>query len=613
MTWKKHYILKSFSIWRRRNETNMSKWLCTVCGYMYDEYTGEPATGTKPGTRFADLPSDWLCPVCGAPKDAFTRIPDSDEHVGAATTVSEVIISELEHWGVSLVFGLPGTSSLGIIDAIRKNGALRFIVVRHEETAAMAASAYYKLTGKIAACVTIAGPGATNLATGLYDAKEDHAAVLSLNGQVKTQYTGPGGFQEIDQDAFFRPVTVFNNTIYEKKMTLKLLTSALKHALVYRGVAQLSVPNDIQKEPLDPHSCIREAEPPYFNILPEDDAFRRAADTINRAKKPVILAGWGSRDVPEMILGISRRIQAPILTTFRAKGIIPDDNPWLLGILGTIGSAHSRAVVRDCDLLITLGVGFSKMTGVPTDKPLVQVDFDPVKLGKNPSSVSLFGNCNLVLPELFPLLQEKEPGTVLADIARMKGEWDAQRNREADPDAVPIRPPYIIKVLEESIPEDAVICIDVGENGWWFGRNFHMKRQKMVMSGYLATMGFGLPGSIAAQLAYPDKSVICITGDGGFAMAMADFMTAVKYNLPIIVVILNNHQLGMIQVEQMEENYPNFGTDLVNTDFASYGEKCGGAGIPVTKPAELRPAIDRALRMKKPVILDIETDPKRFR
>lgn len=198
----------------------MALWRCTVCGYIYDEEKGENTTGSAPGTRFEDLPSGWRCPICGAPKEAFVKEPGIEVHENAATTVADVIVAELEQAGITFVLGLPGTSSLGIIDAIRKTPSIRFIVVRHEANAAFAASAYNKLTGKVAACVTIAGPGATNLTTGLYDAKEDSASVLSLNGQVEVQYAGPGGFQEIDQDFFFRPITVFNNTIYDKTCAL---------------------------------------------------------------------------------------------------------------------------------------------------------------------------------------------------------------------------------------------------------------------------------------------------------------------------------------------------------------------------------------------------------
>ena len=186
--------------------------------------SGIPRQEYSGGLRLKSLPETWTCPVCGAGKEAFRKVSTEDIHAGSVTTVSDVMVAELVAWGVNLVFGLPGTSSLGLVEAIRKNPGIRYFVVRHEENAAFAASAYHKLTGNVAACLTIAGPGATNLATGLYDAKEDHASVLSLNGQVEAQYTGPGGVQEIDQDAFFRPITVYNNTIYEKNLAVLLLT-----------------------------------------------------------------------------------------------------------------------------------------------------------------------------------------------------------------------------------------------------------------------------------------------------------------------------------------------------------------------------------------------------
>jgi pyruvate oxidase len=590
----------------------MAQWKCSVCGYIYDETVGDPQAGIPAGTSFEDLPGTWTCPVCGAGKEAFARVPAADLHEGSATTVSDVLVAELVAWGVDLIFGLPGTSSLGIVEAIRKNPGMRYIVVRHEENAAMAASAYNKLTGRIAACLTIAGPGATNLATGLYDAKEDHASVLSLNGQVETQYTGPGGIQEIDQDAFFRPITVYNNTIYEKNKAVLLLTRALKYAIIHRGVAQLSVPNDIQKQPLDLSFCSREGCISSSDILPSPHRLNAAAAAINDAQNPVILAGWGAYPDGRIVLAIAEKIKAPILTTFRAKGIIPEDNPYVIGILGNVGSPQARTLANEADCIITFGVGFSKFTNVPEKKPFVQVDIDPVKLGKNQQSLGLWGSCSLVLPALLPLLHERKDTGQKNRFADIKKEWDLQRDREADSSAVPLRPPFIMKVLSEVIPADAVISLDVGENQWWFGRNFRMKQQRFTMSGYLATMGCGFPGALAARIAFPDRNVFCITGDGGFSMAMADFVTAVKYDLPMVVVVLNNHQLGMIQVEQMMENYPNYATDLLNPDFARYAEVCGGVGIRVGRPEELRPAILSAMAHRRPVIVDVDTDPRRF-
>ena len=589
----------------------MARWLCQVCGYVYDEETGEKETGTPPDTRFEDLPPDWKCPVCGSGKEVFIRA-DEGIPVPRETTVSDVIIGNLAGWGVSLVFGIPGSSSLGLVDAVRKRPDMRYIVVRHEANAAFAASAYNKLTGGLAACLTIAGPGATNLATGLYDAKEDSASVISLNGQVEMQYTGPGGFQEIDQDAFFRPVTVFNNTIADPEMTVTIMEKALRHAVLDRGVSQISVPNDVQKEPLTATYCSRKSCIPDRNILPGEGELRRAAGLVSRGKNPVILAGWGAFPDGDQVLSLATRIRAPILTTFRAKGILPEENPWLVSVLGTVGMPEARALAQEADPLICLGVGFSKQTNVPLDRPTVQLDIDPVKLGKNPSSVSLWGNCHSVLPKFLEMVAPREDPEALPRIAALKEQIRTRLDTEADPGAVPVRPPYIMKVLSDTIPEDAVISIDVGENGWWFGRNFRIKRQRFLMSGYLATMGFSLPAAIAAKLAQPEKKVFCITGDGGFAMGMAELVTAVKYHLPMVVVVLNNRELGMIRVEQQMEHYPNFGTDLLNPDFAAYADACGGRGIRVTRPEELEPAIKKAMALDTVVVVDIETDVRRF-
>ncbi|HVN66242.1 MAG TPA: thiamine pyrophosphate-dependent enzyme [Methanomicrobiales archaeon] len=591
----------------------MARWLCTVCGYVYDEEAGEPLTGTPPGTRFADLPDGWKCPVCGSGKEVFVREGGEAPAAPATpTTVSDVIMANLAAWGVSLVFGIPGTSSLGLVDAVRKRPDMRYIVVRHEENAAFAASAYNKFTGGLAACLTIAGPGATNLATGLYDAKEDGASVISLNGQVEIQYTGPGGFQEIDQDAFFRPVTVFNNTIAGPEMTVTILEKALRLALLGRGVSQVSVPNDVQKEPLAATSCRRETCIPDPDILPPEKELRRAAELISSGSRPVILAGWGAFPDAGLVSALAGKIQAPVLTTFRAKGILPYDHPWFVSVLGTVGMPEARVLAQEADPLICLGVGFSKQTNVPLDRPMVQVDLDPVKLGKGTSSVSLWGNCHAALPRLVELVAPREDPAIRARVAGLKEAILKRLEAEADPRAVPVRPPYIMKVLSETIPEDALITIDVGENGWWFGRNFRMKRQRFAMSGYLATMGFGLPAAIAAKLAYPDRKVFCITGDGGFAMGMAEVVTAVKYHLPMVIVIMDNRELGMIRVEQQMEHYPNFGTDLLNPDFAAYADACGGEGIRVSRPDELEPAIRRAMELDTVVIVDVETDVRRF-
>ena len=531
----------------------------------------------------------------------------------AETTVADVLIAELAAWGVTLFFGIPGASSLPLVDAVRKNPDVRYIVVRHEETAAMAASACNKFTGKVAACLTIAGPGATNLATGLYDAKEDHASVLSLNGQVKMQYAGPGGIQEIDQDAFFRPITVFNSTVADPATAVKLLTRALRYAIVARGVAQLSVPNDIQAAPLKAAYCERETCLPSTSVAPTDEAVRAAVEAIDGATHPVIIAGFGALHAAGAVLDLATKIQAPIVTTLRGKGILPDDNEWIAGVHGELGTAHALALILKSDLVIACGMSFSDHTGVPPGKRAIQIDIDPLQLGKHPLVAGVYSDCAVALPRITAQVRARDDPETRTWLAEKKQAWFERLDREADPEAAPLRPPYIMKILSETLPEDAIISIDVGDNQWWFGRNFRMKRQRFAMSGYLGTMGFGLPGAIAAKLAYPDATVVCITGDGGFSMVMADFVTAVKYDLPIAVFVLNNHELAMIREEQREENYPPYGIDLTNPDFAAFAEACGGTGIRVALPQDLAGAVTRALGVNKPAVIDIETDPRRFK
>jgi pyruvate oxidase len=333
---------------------------------------------------------------------------------------------------------------------------------------------------------------------------------------------------------------------------------------------------------------------------------------LDLAERPVILAGWGAYPSAGLVLSFAKAIDAPVVSTFRAKGILPDGHPFYAGVLGTVGSIQTREMVEQSDLLITLGVGFSKMTRVPEGIPILQVDRDPLQLGRGNRSLPVYGDVGMVIEQLIPKVRQRGKATAQKRVRAVIEPWDAQREKEADSVATPIRPPYIMKVLSDVIPEDAIISIDVGENGWWFGRNFRMKKQRFVMSGYLATMGFGLPGAIAAKLAYPDRCVFCITGDGGFAMAMADFVTAVKYELPIVVIVLNNHQLGMIRVEQKVENYENFATDLKNPDFALYAKACYGDGKRVSEPEDLSRAVRWAIQQKRPVIIDVDTDPNRF-
>ncbi len=586
----------------------MAKYRCTVCNWVYDD--------AKEKVKFTDLPKEWVCPVCGAPKSAFVLLVDGGhgEEKKPEHTVSDVLINQIAQWGVKYVFGIPGTSTLGIVDAVRKsNGKVRYIQVRHEETAAFMASAYGKLTGHVAACVGISGPGATNLVTGLYDAQLDHSPVLALTGMVPRRLMGQGAIQEIDQQAFFEPLTVFNKTLITEDQTTTLATLAIKHALLNQGVAHIGVPNDVQKLPYEAEILPFEGRMPNMAYGQEDWLIEKATKVVDSASRPVILMGFGCRGQGTKLLKLAAKIGAPIIGTFRAKGVVDENESLYVGCHGGVGSTAAGALMEKTDLLIAIGSSFSDLSQIPK-KRTVQIDINPLMIARRyPVEVSLLGNSAVLIPKLTEKVQQKQNTDYLAEIARLKQDWLNQLEKEADATMKPIRPPYIIKVLNQKIADNAVISLDVGENCWWFGRNFRMKKtQKLVMSGQLATMGFGLPGALAAALAYPDRQTICLTGDGGLTMVLGDFLTALKYNLPVKVFVINNKQLGMIMQEQKVEGYESSQTDLHDYSFAEFAQNAGGLGIKVSEPNQLEAAVDTALKSSKPTIVDIDTDPRRF-
>jgi len=585
----------------------MAKYRCTVCNYVYDE--------AKEGKKFSELPDDWRCPVCGAPKSAFVLLTEKPEEKKIVTgrTVSDVLIEQIAEWGVRYVFGIPGTSTLGIVDAIRKNPKIKYIQVRHEQVAAFMASAYGKLTGNIAACLGVSGPGATNLATGLYDASLDHSPVLALTGLVARQLIGPGSIQEIDQYSFFEPICVYNKILMSEDQTTTLATLSVKHALVDRGVSHLGVPNDVQKISYDTKILPFDGRMPNFGFSQSDALILKAASTVNDAKRPVIIAGFGAMGQGDKLLQLAEKISAPIVTTFKAKGIIDEDHELYAGSHGTIASTAAAELVSKSDLLIVVGSSFSELTQIP-EKKTVQIDINPMMIAKTyPVEVGLLGNSSLLIPKLNEKVNQREDKEYREEIQSLKQIWLQQLEREADASLKPIRPQYIMKVLNRKIDGNAAISLDVGENCWWFGRNFQMKQtQKMVMSGYLASMGFGLPGAMAAAIAYPDRQIICITGDGGFSMVIGDFLTVLKYSLPIKIFVMNNKRLGMIMQEQKVEGFEGWQTDLFDYNFADFAEHSGGTGIKVTEPGELENAVNGALKSEKPTIVDIDTDPRRF-
>jgi pyruvate oxidase len=584
----------------------LSRFRCSVCNFIYDE--------DKEGKKFADLPDSWNCPVCGAPKTAFVPEGVSKGDEGIEKNVAEKIIEQIVAFGVNYVFGIPGDSNLPLVNAIRKNDKIDFILTRHEETAAFIASAHGKITGNLGVCMSIAGPGATNLITGLMDAATDRSPVLALVGQIPEVYLGSEAFQEIDQITLFKPFAEYAETVARSNQAMKLTMMAAKYALKKPGVSVLSCPTDVLVDKLD--DKIIEPEKRLFKseVVSPDEEIQRAADLINKCLRPVIFGGWGSRFSRDLLMKLSEKLKAPIATTSRAKGVIHETYKYALGVLGSIGTKYSAKAIRECDLIIIIGSGFRQANLVPAGVKFVQIDKDPTRIGKTfDVDIGLVGDGRLVLEKLVPLINEQEKNEeFLSGVFEMKQEYTAELEAEANDLSVPINPGYVIQALRRNLDKDAIICVDVGDHTYWFYKKFLCEGHKTYLNANMASMGFALPASIAAKLNYPEKQVICLASDGGFAMLMGDFTTAVRENLNIVAVIFHDCVLKNIKKELIRDGYPIYGVEFPNPNFAEFAQSAGGFGIRVETPEKLDEALQNALSSGKPSIVEIMTDSEKM-
>ncbi|SES80460.1 pyruvate oxidase [Methanococcoides vulcani] len=581
----------------------MGKYKCSVCNWTYDE--------EAEGQDFDSLPDTYTCPVCGAPKSAFVKEGGAKEDQDIKTTVADKIVEQLEAFGVRYVYGIPGDSNLPLIDAIRRSENIRFILTRHEETAAFMASAHGKMTSELGVCISIAGPGCTNLITGLMDAATDRSCVLAFAGQVPEVYLGSEAFQEIDQIELFKPFTEFAETIARDNQALKLLTTAVKYAHRKPGVSVLSTPTDILAEKLGEKIYLPEKRVFMNKTSPKEEDVLRAAELINGCKKVTLFAGWGSRHSKELLLEMSRKIKAPIATTSRAKGVIHETERFSVGVLGSIGSKHSAQAIKDSDLIVIIGSGFRQANLVPTGIKIIQIDIDPTKIGKTfDVDVGIVGDADLVLKELLPHINEREENKeFLENIDRMKKTHREELETDANDLSIPINPGYVVQAIKRHANKDAIICVDVGDHTYWFYKKFVCEGQRTFMSANIASMGFALPASLSAKLDYPDKQVICVTGDGGFGMLMGDFTTAVREELGINVIVFNDGKLKNIKKEQLRDNYPEYGVTFPNPDFAGFARSAGGEGYRIEDPAQLDDALEKAFSSEKAALIDVVVDP----
>ena len=538
-----------------------------------------------------------------------------------AETVGDLLVERLIEWGVDTIFGLPGDGINGIYEALRiRQDRIKIIQVRHEEAAAFAACGYAKFRRRLGVCLATSGPGGIHLLNGLYDAKSDGQPVLAITGHTFHDLIGTHYQQDVNLDKLLSDVAVFSERVMGPAHVTNVLDEAIKMALARRSVAHITIPKDIQswtsdsqrsKANIAKHSgdVVTDAYP-----LPSKASLDKAAEIINAGTKVAILAGRGCLTARDEILMLAERVGAPIIKPLLGKGVVPDDHPYTTGGIGLLGTAPSQEAMEECDTLIIAGSSFPYLEFYP--KPgqakAVQIDLDLARIGlRYPVDVGLVGQSWDVLRALLPLIQPKRDRSFLTRSQERMKKWNDLMMERATRTDMPLKPQAVVYRVNEFLNEDAIICCDTGTVTTWVARHIRMRgTMQFSASGTLASMGNGLPYSVAASIAFPGRQVVCIAGDGGFTMLMGELATVKKYRLPVKIIVLKNNLYGMIKWEQLAfEGNPQYGVQLEPIDFAAFAKACGVPGYTVEDPALLGSVLKQAFEVKGPALVEAVVDP----
>lgn len=531
------------------------------------------------------------------------------------------MVEILIDWGVEVIFGLPGDGINGIMEALRtRQDRVRFIQVRHEESAAFMACGYAKFTGKLGVCLATSGPGGIHLLNGLYDAKLDGAPVLAITGHHFHDLIDTHAQQDVNLDRVFADVAVYSSRVMGPAHIANVTHLACRTALSRRGVAHLNFPVDLQEREVEgaerSERNVRHNVPLFARAagLPQPADLQAAAKVLNAGKRVAILAGRGALGARVELEQLAEVLGAPIIKPLLGKAAVPDESPYTTGAVGLLGTAPSEEALETCDTLLMVGTSFPYIEFYP--KPgqarAVQIDNDPERLGlRHPVEVGLVGDSRETLRRLLPLLTHNNDRKFLETAqSGMRDWWRLMEERGTNP-ARPMQPQVVAWQLNDVLSDDAIICCDSGTVATWYARQIRARGNQMFsLSGTLASMANGLCYAIAAQVAFPDRQVVAFVGDGGFSMLMAEFATAVKYQLPIRVIVVKNNSLGQIKWEQMVFlGNPEYGCDLQPIDFAQFARACGGAGSSVDDPAACGAALRDAFAVQGPALLEAVVDP----
>jgi pyruvate dehydrogenase (quinone) len=538
-----------------------------------------------------------------------------------AMTAADTLMDTIEGWGVDTIFGLPGDGINGIMESLRqRQDRITFIQVRHEEAAALMACAYAKFTGRLGVCLATSGPGAVHLLNGLYDAKFDGAPVLAITGMPFHDLIDTYTQQDVNTDRLFADVAAYSTRIMGPTHVESVADLACRTALSYHTVAHIAFPVDIQEMETKRDGSRRNVPHHTSDViarsarLPADEEIRQAAYILNQGKRVAILAGRGALNATDELEQVAERLGAPIVKPLLGKAAVPDDSPYTTGGVGLLGTRPSQDALERCDTLLMVGTSFPYIEFLP--KPgqarAVQIDLDPKRIGlRYPAEVGLVGDSARSLAELLPLLAHNDDRSFIESAQEGMRHWNAVMDQYATRRDTPMKPQVVAYELGKRLSDDAIVTSDSGTIATWFARHIPARRGQMYsLSGTLATMANGLPYTIAAQIAFPDRQCVAFVGDGGFSMLMAEFATCVKYRLPVKIVVVKNNTLGMIKWEQMVFlGNPEFGCELQPIDFAGFARACGGTGFTVDDPNLCGSVMAEALATAGPVLIEAVVDP----
>ncbi len=526
-----------------------------------------------------------------------------------AKKVADVFIETLVNAGVKRVYGVVGDSLNGLTDVIRKSKKIEWLHVRHEEAAAFAAGADAHITGELAVCAGSCGPGNLHLINGLFDCHRNRVPVLAIAAQIPSQEIGSGYFQETHPEHLFKDCSHYCELVSQAEQMPRVLGIAMRTAITRRGVAVVVIPGDVALRECSLPALSLGIEDSASLLVPSKNEIRKAAEILNKARKVTILGGAGCEGAHAELLAVAERLKAPIVHAMRGKEFIEYDNPYDVGMTGLLGFSSGYHAMMNCDALLMLGTDFPYQQFYPKSAKIIQVDRLGDQIGRRtPVDLGLIGNVKDTLEVLTPLIESKTDRSYL-DLC-LDHYKSARKSLDdlavGEPGRTPIHPQYVAKVLDELAADDAVFTCDVGTPTVWAARYLHMNGKRRLIGSFShGSMANALPQAIGVQASYPGRQVITLSGDGGLAMLLGDLLTLKQLKLPVKVVVFNNSSLGFVELEMKAAGLVDYGTDLVNPNFAKLAESADILGVRVEAPEEVRPALSKALAHDGPALVEV--------